>query len=268
MKVAISGSRGLIGSALSRHLSSNGHTIIPIVRASGSVPSDAISWDPEAGKLDRDKLNGVDAVVHLAGENIAAGRWTTEQKRKIKESRIKGTRLLGEAISTLALKPEVMVSGSAIGFYGNRGDEQLTEASNAGFGFLAEVCREWEDAMTPVKAAGVRLVSARTGVVLSTKAGALHKMLPIFQLGGGGVIGDGRQFVLKERGGGPGEKAARRQMLGTVDPRNKRIARTTSSGCIRWHGIQHSFCLFCRAPNLGIVFADCPCRRHTGRVEG
>ena len=133
--------------------------------------------------------------MHLAGENIASGRWTDEQKKKIKESRIKGTRLLAETIAGLALKPEVVVSGSAIGYYGNRGSETLTESSNVGTGFLADVCKEWESSMASVKSAGVRVVYARTGVVLSTEAGALNKMLPIFKLGGGGIIGDGRQYM-------------------------------------------------------------------------
>jgi uncharacterized protein (TIGR01777 family) len=195
MKVAVSGSHGLVGTALCSFLSSNGHTVYPIVRGSGGSDSKSITWDIDAGSIDTEKLNGMDAVVHLAGENIAAGRWTPEQKKKIKDSRTKSTKLLADAICRLPVKPQVVVSGSAIGFYGNRGDELLSETSNPGFGFLAEVVREWEDAIAPVKAAGVRLVNLRTGVILSPKAGALNKMLPIFKLGGGGIIGDGKQYM-------------------------------------------------------------------------
>ncbi len=194
MKVAVSGSHGLVGTALCSSLSSKGNTVYRIVRSGGS-DNNSIIWNIDAGTIDTDKLNGMDAVVHLAGENIAAGRWTPEQKKKIKDSRIKSTRLLADAISKLTAKPQVVVSGSAIGFYGNRGDEQLSETSNPGFGFLAEVVREWEDAIAPVKAAGVRVVNLRTGVILSPKAGALNKMLPIFKLGGGGIVGDGKQYM-------------------------------------------------------------------------
>lgn len=194
MKIAVTGSHGLIGEALCKHLTGQGHTVARIIRASNSTNGD-IRWNPANASIESDKLNGVDAVIHLAGENIASHRWTSEQKQKIKESRIRGTKLLAETICGLEKKPEVVVSGSAIGFYGDRGSETLTESSNVGSGFLADVCREWEDAIAPVAASGVRVVNARTGVVLSTKAGALNKMLPIFQLGGGGNIGDGRQYM-------------------------------------------------------------------------
>lgn len=195
MRVAVSGSTGLIGSALCAYLQKQNHTVNRIVRGGSSGDSSAIKWDPSAGSIEADKLNGVDAVIHLAGENIASGRWTDEQKKKIKESRITGTSLLARTICGLSTKPQVVVSGSAVGFYGDRGDETLTETNNPGFGFLADVCREWEDAIAPVREAGVRVVNARTGVVLSPKAGALQKMLPIFKLGGGGVVGDGKQYM-------------------------------------------------------------------------
>lgn len=195
MRVAVSGSSGLIGSALCAYLQKQNHTVNKIVRGGSSSDSSAIKWDPSAGSIEADKLNGVDAVIHLAGENIASGRWTDEQKKKIKESRIAGTSLLARTICGLSTKPQVVVSGSAVGFYGDRGDETLTETNNPGFGFLADVCREWEDAIAPVREAGVRVVNARTGVVLSPKAGALQKMLPIFKLGGGGVVGDGKQYM-------------------------------------------------------------------------
>lgn len=194
MKIAVTGSHGLIGEALCKHLTGQGHTVARIIRASNSTNGD-IRWNLANASIESDKLNDVDAVIHLAGENIASHRWTSEQKQKIKESRIRGTKLLAETICGLEKKPEVVVSGSAIGFYGDRGSETLTESSNVGSGFLADVCREWEEAIAPVAASGVRVVNARTGVVLSTKAGALNKMLPIFQLGGGGNIGDGRQYM-------------------------------------------------------------------------
>jgi uncharacterized protein (TIGR01777 family) len=194
MKIAVTGSHGLIGEALCKHLTGRGHTVARVTRGEGAANGN-IHWNPASASIEKEKLNGIDAVIHLAGENIASHRWTDEQKQKIKESRIKGTRLLAEAICGLEKKPEVVVSGSAIGFYGDRGNEILTESSKVGSGFLAEVCRDWEDAIAPVAEAGIRVVNARTGVVLSTKAGALSKMLPIFQLGGGGNIGDGKQYM-------------------------------------------------------------------------
>jgi uncharacterized protein (TIGR01777 family) len=195
MKVAITGSSGLIGKALCQSLKASGHSVFRIVRRASGTDAQTISWEPKAGKIEREKLNGMNAIIHLAGENIASKRWSSEQKENIRQSRVAGTRLLAEAISNIPDKPQVVLSGSAIGFYGNRGDELLTESSNAGFGFLAGVCREWEDAMGSVAKSGIRLVYLRTGVVLTTEAGALQKMLPIFKLGGGGIIGDGRQYM-------------------------------------------------------------------------
>ncbi len=195
MKVAVSGANGLIGSALSSSLLQAGHQVTRIVRSRTNHAAADLLWNPEAAEIEGDKLEGVDAVVHLAGENIAARRWQPAQKEKIRLSRINGTKLLAETIRRLKNPPRVVVSGSAIGFYGNRRAQVLTEQSPPGDGFLAEVCRAWEQAIAPAREKGVRIVNLRTGVVLSTKSGALAKMLPIFRLGGGGIIGDGHQYM-------------------------------------------------------------------------
>jgi uncharacterized protein len=194
MKVAVTGSSGLIGSALCTYITQKGHEVLRIVRKKTSTAQD-IFWNTENGKLEEEKLEGVDAIVHLAGESIASSRWTEAQKAKIRSSRIDGTKQLADAISKLAKPPKVVVSGSAIGFYGDRGNEDLTEQSQPGKGFLADVCREWEQSISPIRSKGVRIVNLRTGVILSTKSGALQKMLPIFKLGGGGNIGSGRQYI-------------------------------------------------------------------------
>jgi uncharacterized protein len=194
MKVAITGASGLIGSALCTYITQKGHDVLRIVRKKTSDAQE-IFWDTENKKLEVDKLEGVDAIVHMAGESIASSRWSEAQKAKIRNSRIEGTKQLADAISKLAKPPKVVVSGSAIGFYGNRGNEDLTEQSQPGTGFLADVCRDWEQAISSIRSKGVRVVNLRTGVILSTKSGALSKMLPIFNLGGGGNIGSGRQYM-------------------------------------------------------------------------
>ncbi len=194
MKVAITGSSGLIGSALCTYITEQGHEVLRIVRQP-TGDADQILWDTATGKLQEEKLEGTDAIVHLAGESIASSRWTPAQKAKIRDSRIEGTKQLATAINNLTRPPRVVVSGSAIGFYGDRGNEELTELSQPGTGFLADVCRDWEKSISSVRAKAVRVVNLRTGVVLSTKSGALQKMLPIFQLGGGGNIGSGRQYM-------------------------------------------------------------------------
>jgi uncharacterized protein (TIGR01777 family) len=153
-----------------------------------------ICWDPATGWIDAGELEGVDAVVHLAGENLGSHRWNETFKREIRDSRVLGTRLLAEALAALAKKPGVLCCASAIGFYGDRGNEVLTESSPPGTGFLAEVCQAWEAATTPAGDAGIRVVHLRSGVVLSRAGGALAKMLPPFKLGAGGVIGGGRQY--------------------------------------------------------------------------
>ncbi len=192
MHVLISGATGFIGSALVPELEAGGHRVTRLSR-SQSGPG-TIHWDPEAGTIEGD-LEGTDAVVHLAGESIAEGRWTPEKKRRIVDSRVKGTRLLAEKISALETPPGVMVSASAVGYYGDRGDEVLTEESAPGTGFLPEVCREWEAAAEPARRGGIRVVHPRIGVVLSPKGGALATTLPIFKLGGGGKIGTGNQWL-------------------------------------------------------------------------
>ena len=192
MKVLISGSTGLVGSALVSELEEMGHAV---VRMSRSRPSseDTIRWDPDAGRIDVSRLEGVEVVVHLAGESIM-GYWTQAKKRRIRESRVRGTRLLAESVAGLRSRPRVMVSISASGYYGDRGNELLTEESGPGEGFLAGVCREWEAAADPAREAGIRVVHPRLGIVLSAKGGALGATLPIFRLGLGGRIGSGRQY--------------------------------------------------------------------------
>ncbi|MEY2959763.1 MAG: hypothetical protein RLZZ01_2331 [Actinomycetota bacterium] len=194
MRIAITGSTGLIGTALSRHLSDGGHTVVPVVRRD---PTDgAIGWDPTAGRLDPADLTGIDAVVHLAGAGIGDRRWTDEYKRTLMDSRVDGTRLIASTLADLGGDgPQVFLSGSAIGFYGERGDEELDEASAAGSGFLAEICERWEEATAPAEAAGVRVAHLRTGIVLTPIGGALKKMLPLFKLGAGGRFGNGRQWM-------------------------------------------------------------------------
>ena len=191
MNVLISGATGLLGTALRRELEAGGHGVTRLTRSPRS-PGD-VGWDPDAGRIDGD-LAGTDAVVHLAGESIAEGRWTREKKRRILESRRKGTRLLAEGVAALPTPPSVMVSASAVGYYGDRGAEVLTEESGPGSGFLAEVCWEWEAAAAPAREAGIRVVHPRTGIVLSKQGGALGATLPIFRLGAGGRIGSGRQY--------------------------------------------------------------------------
>ncbi len=194
MIIAVTGSTGLVGSALVAALEGRGHLVRRLVRHEVQDAEREIRWNPDAGEIDAAELNGVDAVVHLAGENIAGGRWSEDFKRRILESRTKGTRLLAETLAGLELKPSVMVSASATGYYGNRGDEEVDELSPSGNGFLAEVCREWEAAAQPAHDADIRLVKLRIGPVLSPKGGALAKMLPPFKMCVGGVIGSGRQY--------------------------------------------------------------------------
>ncbi len=194
MKILVSGAGGLIGSAVSKALENTGHEAVPLIRASRPPYPGAICWQPERGKIDRAALNGVDAVVHLAGANIAR-RWTARVRRLILESRVNGTRLLCETLAGLENPPATLVCASAVGFYGDRGEAWLREDSSAGSGFLADVCRQWEDACQPAREAGIRTINLRTGVVLSDKGGALPKMLGAFRVGLGGKFGNGRQFM-------------------------------------------------------------------------
>lgn len=195
MDVAITGSHGLIGTALSRSLRDDGHVVVPVVRGGDGSGGRVVRWDVEAATIDADALEGVDAVVHLAGAGVASGPWTDERRRRIRESRTRGTALLAEALAGLDTKPAVLVSGSAIGYYGDRGDEELTEASPAGDDFLAQVCHDWEAATGMAEAAGIRVARIRSGVVLSTEGGALAAQLRPFKLGLGGPAGDGRQWL-------------------------------------------------------------------------
>ena len=192
MKVLVSGATGLVGSALSKELENKGHDVVVLSRSRPSS-EDTIRWDPSSGRIDASRLGGIDAVVHLAGENIV-GRWTEEKKRKIRDSRVQGTRLLAESIAGLSEKPQAMVCASAIGYYGDRGNELLREESNSGNAFLSRVVEEWEAAAQPAREVDIRVANLRFGIVLSPEGGALGTTLPIFKLGGGGKVGSGRQW--------------------------------------------------------------------------
>ena len=197
MRVAVTGSTGLIGRALVERLASDGHQTVSVVRSAGASGQrgSTVNWDPAADQIEGEALEGLDAVVHLAGEPIAARRWSTAQKQRIADSRTRGTALLAGALSRLDSPPSVLVSASAIGYYGDRGDERLDESSSGGRDFLAQVCRDWETAADPARDAGIRVAHPRTGVVLSQSGGALAEMLPFFRLGIGGRIGSGRQWM-------------------------------------------------------------------------
>lgn len=195
MKTLITGSSGLIGSALVESLTAAGHQIVSLTRSTAGPGTAAIHWDPLADRLDPAELEGLDAVVHLAGENIASGRWTRRKKARIRHSRLDGTRLLSRALGGLSRPPRVMASASAVGYYGDRGQQQLDETSPPGSGFLADLCRDWEAATRPAAEAGIRVVLMRFGVVLAAEGGALARMLPAFRWGLGGRLGSGRQYV-------------------------------------------------------------------------
>lgn len=194
MKVLVSGSHGLVGRALIQSLLNRGDTVARLVREAPSGSND-IEWHPNQDQIDASRINKFDAVVHLAGESIASGRWSPEKKTRIRESRIKGTQLLSRALAQASHPPRVFVSASAIGFYGNRGDEMLTEQSAAGNDFLAGVCKEWEQSAEPAAEKGIRLVKARFGIILDKDGGALAKMLSPFRMGIGGRIADGKQWM-------------------------------------------------------------------------
>jgi uncharacterized protein (TIGR01777 family) len=193
LNVLVSGSTGLIGSALISALANEGHHVVHLTRSGSAGDDGAVRWDPSAGEIDADRLQEIDAVVHLAGESVQ-GRWTSAKKARIRNSRVWGTRLLAETLAGLPAPPGVMVSASATGYYGDRGDELLREESAPGSNFLARMCQEWEAAADPAREAGVRVVHPRFGLVFSAEGGALATMLPIFKLGGGGKIGSGRQY--------------------------------------------------------------------------
>ena len=192
-RAIVTGASGLIGSALVERLRSDGVAVTRLVRRTPGV--DEAQWDPSGGTIDAGALAGADAVFHLAGEGIGNRRWSANQKRRILESRTLGTSLLARTLADLSERPAVLVSGSAIGFYGDRGDEVLVESSNRGTGFLADVCVGWEAATAPAEDAGIRVVHARTGIVFAEKGGALSRLVLPFRLFAGGRLGSGRQWM-------------------------------------------------------------------------
>jgi len=193
MDVLVTGASGMVGSALVAALAAKGRKVRRLVRDGGDEHD--VSWRPDRGEIERERLSGLGAVVHLAGEPIGRGRWTAEKKARIRDSRVRGTRLLCEALAGLPAPPAVLACASAIGFYGSRGDEPLDEESPIGSGFLADVCREWEAAARPAIETGIRVVHLRFGFILSTAGGGLAQMLPPFRLGLGGPLGGGRQWM-------------------------------------------------------------------------
>jgi uncharacterized protein (TIGR01777 family) len=196
LKIAIAGASGLVGKALMAFLRTGGHTVIQLVRRPMSAGADTIVWNPYTGELDPEALNGVDAVINLAGESIARGRWNARQKERILHSRVLATKTLVMAMSAMQRPPATLINASAIGYYGNRGDQLLSEESvEAGRDFLANVCIQWEEAAKPLANSGVRVVFARFGIILSAEGGALAQMLTPFKLGLGGTIGSGNQYM-------------------------------------------------------------------------
>jgi len=199
MHVLVSGTSGLVGRALLADLRKNTHSATALLRPSTRVPEGfkfgRVAWDPDSGYIDAESLHRLDAVVHLAGENIAGGRWTDRRKEVLRRSRVDSTRLLCATVAKRSPPPAVVVSASAIGYYGDRGADTMTEESAPGPGFLPQLCKEWEEATAPAEEKGIRVVHLRLGVVLSARGGALAKMLTPFKLGVGGRIGTGSQFM-------------------------------------------------------------------------
>ncbi len=194
MKVALSGASGLIGSALAPFLGSKGHEVVRLVRREAQR-ADEMRWDPGRGEIDRGALEGVDAVVHLSGESIAGGRWSAARKTRLRESRVATTQLLARTLASLTRRPGVLVSASAMGFYGSHAEQWFTESSPAADDFLGRLSVDWEEAASPAAKAGIRVVHPRFGLVLSPAGGVLGKMLLPFRLGLGGVLGPGTQYM-------------------------------------------------------------------------
>jgi uncharacterized protein (TIGR01777 family) len=195
LRVVIGGASGLVGTRLAAHLAEQGHHVVRLVRHPPQAAANEIYWNPGGAEIDAPALEGVHAVVHLGGESIAGGRWTEARKAAIRDSRVASTRLLSETLAQLGRPPRAFICASAAGYYGDRGDEPLTEDSPPGTGFLAEVCRAWEAATEAARRAGLRVVNLRIGVVLSAAGGALKRMLPPFRMGLGGAVGGGRQYM-------------------------------------------------------------------------
>lgn len=194
MRIAVTGATGLIGGALVERLRREGHTVTRLVRDPAKAAPGDVVWDPAAGTIDGAALEGMDGAVHLAGESVGT-RWTEEKKRRIRQSREQGTGLLARTLAGLSRPPRVLVQASAVGIYGDRGDETITEASPPGTGFLAEVCQAWEAASAPAEGAGIRVVKLRFGIVLAREGGVLERLLLPFRMGVGGRIGSGRQWM-------------------------------------------------------------------------
>lgn len=194
MKILITGASGLIGTALQKSFAEKGYEMLLATRSEPKKP-EQIQWDMEAGFADAGRLEGLDAVIHLAGENVSGLRWTEDKKKAIRESRVKGTHNIVNTLSNLEKKPKIFISGSAIGFYGDRGDDMMTETSPAGDTFLADVCKAWETESRRAEDMGIRTVLLRTGIVLSKDGGALATMLTPFKFGVGGVVGSGKQWM-------------------------------------------------------------------------
>jgi uncharacterized protein (TIGR01777 family) len=195
VRFALSGASGLIGRALASSLRLDGHEVITLVRGRSENKHDEVTWDPNQGELDVGSLDGCTVIVNLSGAPLADGRLTPARKVEVHQSRVRATKLLSQAAASILPEGGVLVNASAIGFYGDRGDEELTEKSARGSGFLAELCRDWEAATGPAEQAGIRVVHLRTGIVLAKEGGALKKQLPLFRLGLGGTLGTGRQWT-------------------------------------------------------------------------
>lgn len=193
MRIAITGSSGLIGSALVPSLRRDGHDVVRLVRRTPRAADEA-RWDPDGGHVDVSALEGCEAVVHMAGAGVADHRWTDAYKQKIRDSRVRGTAAIAEAVAALGKPPGVLLCGSAIGYYGDTGERAVDEDAPPGEGFLADVCQEWEAAAAPASEAGIRTVFARTGLVVAREGGAWGRLFPIFKLGVGGRLGSGRQY--------------------------------------------------------------------------